>query len=126
MDSVFMLLQGLNDNKIMWGISMIMLNMGSKYVIGDLGKNHEKIMNNEWVKKIILLFMFFMATRDIVTSFMLAVLYIIIVDGMLHEKRNFSLFSLDTTSTVNRAQESFQDTYDRYLQNINMLHKFTS
>lgn len=129
MEGLFAVLQGLNDNKLMWGVSMIMLNMGSKYVLGDLGTTHERLMNNEWVKKIILMFMFFMATRDIIISFILTVLYVIIVDGILHEKRKFSLFSKDDlTNTISdgktvQGKQHASECYDRYIQNIGVLYR---
>ena len=88
----------LNGNKIVWGVSMLILNMGSRYIIGDLGKTHEILMKNEFFKKIILIAMFFVATRDIIVSFLLTVLYVIVVDGILHEKRNFAV--LKTTEDI--------------------------
>jgi len=81
----------LNNNKILWGVTMLLLNVGSRYVVADLGKFHESILTNEYVKKIILFSMFFVATRDIVTAFLLTILYIFIIDGLLHEKRKYCI-----------------------------------
>jgi type IV secretory pathway VirB3-like protein len=83
----------LNNNKFFWGITMLFLNLGSRYIIADLGKVHEYFLTHEVVKKIIIFCMCFVATRDIVTSFILCILYVIIVDGVMHEKRKFSFFS---------------------------------
>lgn len=79
----------LNNNKVLWGVTMILLNMGSKYVMADLGKVHERILTNEIAKKVIVFSMFFVATREVTTAFLLTVFYVILVDGILHEKRNF-------------------------------------
>lgn len=97
---------------------MILLNMGSKYVLADLGKAHERILNSEIFKKIILFSMFFVATRDVITSLLLTFLYVIIVDGIFHENRNYAVITLqnDVVQT-----ESDQDAYKRYLQNVNLL-----
>jgi len=88
MDGVFMFV---NQNKIMWGLSMLLLQFGARYVLGDLGKAHEVLLSHNITKKLVVMAMFFVATRDIVVSFVLTIAYIVIVDGILHEDRQFSL-----------------------------------
>lgn len=85
------LLAALNNSKIVWGVTMLFLNMGAKYVMADLGKVHERVLANEIAKKIIVFSMFFVATRDIITAFVLMVFYVLIVDGVMHESRNFTM-----------------------------------
>ena len=70
---------------------MVLLNMGSKYVLADLGRVHERVLAHELAKKLIVFSMFFVATRDLLVSFLLSVLYVILVDGIFHEKRAFTL-----------------------------------
>lgn len=107
----------LNNNKIMWGITMLVLNMGSKYIMADLGKAHEELMKKDYVKKIVLFSMFFVATRDMLTSFMLTVLYVIVVDGLLHEHRNFSI----TKHIVDMSNEPKKNAYEKYMNTVNTL-----
>lgn len=80
-----------NSNKIFLGCSMLFMNFGSKYLIGDLGKSHEKLLSNQIVKKLIVFSLFFVATRDVITAFLLTILYIFIIDGILHEKSKFCI-----------------------------------
>lgn len=80
-----------NQSKLMWGMSMLMLQFGARYVLGDLGKAHEVLLAHEITKKFVVVAMFFVATRDIVVSFVLTIAYIIIVDGILHEDSKFCL-----------------------------------
>ena len=105
---MFAILEFLNNNRILWGVTMLLLNMGSRYVAADLGKFHEAILSNEYFKKIILFSMFFVATRDIATAFLLSILYVLVVDGILHEKRKFcivpSKYKQPTTNTITNAQ----------------------
>lgn len=88
MDDVFMFI---NQNKIMSGVSMLLLQFGARFVLGDLGKAHEVLLSNEITKKLVVMAMFFVATRDVAISFILTIAYIVIVDGILHEDRFFSL-----------------------------------
>ena len=96
----------LNNNKIVWGVTILLLNVGSRYIVADLGKFHESILTNEYVKKIILFSMFFVATRDILTAFLLTILYIFVIDGLLHEKRKFCIVpnKYKTFQTVDEKQ----------------------
>jgi len=70
---------------------MLLMNFGSKYIVGDLGQAHDKILSNQIVKKLIVFSLFFVATRDIITAFLMTILYVIIVDGILHEKSKFCI-----------------------------------
>lgn len=126
----------LNNNKIVWGLTMVLLNMGSKYVLADLGRVHEKVLAHELAKKIIVFSMFFVATRDIMISFVLSVLYVIIIDGIFHEKRNFTIIKNEGGAHVQEAEyqrakelvalyemKQAQDTsknsiYEKYINNI--------
>lgn len=103
-------IMALNNNKILWGLTMLMLNLGSRYVVADISKLQEKILMNEIVKKFIIFSMFFVATRDILTSFLLCVLYIIIIDGIFHENRKYTFINQNNTN---------DDLYDTYIANIN-------
>lgn len=99
----------LNNNKILWGVTMLMLNIGSRYVVGDLGKFHEYILASEITKKIIVFSMFFVATRDIITAFLLTVLYIFVIDGILHEKRKFCV--IPKKYIVSQEQKLSEEQY---------------
>lgn len=110
MDNVLMIL---NQNKVIWGVSMLLLNIGSRYVVADLGKSHEYILSNQIVKKLVVMSMFFVATRDILTSFLLTVSYILIVDGILHEKRAYCLLPKKVVNDVNAGRSISPDDYNR-------------
>lgn len=107
------LLAALNNSKVVWGVTMLFLNMGAKYVMADLGKVHERVLANEIAKKIIVFSMFFVATRDIITAFVLMVFYVLIVDGVMHESRNFTM--------VNTPSQTPEVTYDDYLKAKNLV-----
>lgn len=111
MESLAPLLNILNQNKVLWGVSMLMLNFGARFVISDLGKAHELMLSNEIVKKVIIMSMFFVATRDIAISFLLTVAYIIIIDGMLHEKRKFCILPKSITDKANSAEAATSGEY---------------
>jgi|UniRef100_A0A6C0BE16 type IV secretory pathway VirB3-like protein len=110
----------LNGNKFFWGVTMLLLNFGSRFVIGDLGKVHEQILANEFVKKIITFSLFFVATRDIVIAFVLTILYIVIIDGILHEKRRFCMIPQKYIKTHTQISD---EEYQRALSIIKEYEK---
>lgn len=81
----------LNNSKITAGIAMLMLNLGARYVQSDLSKAHDLVLSNEYVKKVVVFCLFFVATRDFKIAFVLTIFYIIVVDVILHDKRKFCL-----------------------------------
>jgi len=95
-----------NTNLIFTGAAMLILNLGAKHIHADLGKVHEQILSNEYVKKIIIFCMFFVATRNISIAFLLTIFYIIIIDGILHEKRRFCLIP---KKYINNSTVSYAD-----------------
>jgi hypothetical protein len=110
----------LNQSKVLWGVSMLLLNFGARYVMSDLGKIHELLLSSEIMKKLVVLSMFFVATRDLLTSFLLTVAYIIIIDGMLHERRKICILpnTFVTQTDGNATKQSNRFDFSNYMANI--------
>lgn len=127
------------NQKIAAGLAMLTLNIGARYIQADLGKFHDLILSNEYIKKIIVFSLFFVATRDASIAFLLTIFYIIVIDGILHEKRKFSLIPAKYTqntvnvSEYNKAKAIVQqyekvqqemvpkDSYTNYLSNLSAI-----
>lgn len=110
----------LNQSKVMWGVSMLLLNFGARYVMSDLGKVHELLLSSEIMKKVVVLSMFFVATRDLLTSFLLTVAYVIIVDGMLHEKRKICILpsAFISRADADAVKPNNKFDFSNYMANI--------
>ena len=106
-----------NNNKLFWGLTMLLMNFGSRYLIGDLGKAHEKILTSHLVKRLIVFSLFFVATRDIIAAFLLTMLYIFIIDGLLHEKSKFCIVPKKMIDD-NTVASSNINPYKRNLANL--------
>lgn len=146
---MYEIIQILNNSKVLWGVTMLMLNFGSRFVVADLGKFHESILATEFVKKVIVFSMFFVATRDVLTAFILTIMYIFLIDGILHEKRKYcivpnkykeqNLKNIDINESqylqakqaviqyeMQNKKESFENNnntlYNNYANNIKMLN----
>ena len=60
-------LDRLSENKIFIGLIMIMVNIGARFIIEELSDEQRAFIKNKYVRKVVI-FLFFMATRDIVTQ----------------------------------------------------------
>ena len=62
---------------------MILLNIGARFIIDELGDDLRQIISQSMVRKIFIFCAFFMATRDVFTSFILTIVFIIIINEFL-------------------------------------------
>jgi len=73
----------INENKYFIGISMILLNIGASFIIDELGDDLRELISDPIIRKIFIFCAFFMATRDIFTSVILTIIFIIIINEFL-------------------------------------------
>ena len=114
----------LNTSKILIGIAMIIFNIGSKYLIIDLSKNQEQFFKNVIIRRITLFCIFFVATRDIVTSFILTACFIIFAYGLFNQDSKYFVLSnsfYDTTYTKDEYEMSKKiiNEYEKKHNNLN-------
>lgn len=72
-----------NENKYFIGFTMILLNIGARFIIDELDDDIRKLISDKIVRKIFIFCSFFMATKDIVTAAILTGLFIIIVNEII-------------------------------------------
>ena len=85
------LLQILNDSKFTAGISMLMSNIGSKYISIGLTDSQEAYLTSNLARQILIFSVAFIGTRDVVTSLILMVLFILFADYIFNENSNLCL-----------------------------------
>ena len=73
----------INDNKYIIGLTMIMLNIGARFIIDELDDDLRSIVSNQYIRRFFIFCSFFMATRDIFTSIVLTIVFIIIINEFL-------------------------------------------
>ena len=80
----------LSNDKIFVGISIIFLNIASKYIDLKLTKNQEALIKNLG-KEILIFFIAFIGTRDILISLILTFIYWILITLLLNEDSSFCI-----------------------------------
>ena len=97
----------LNNSKYFSGITMLLLNLGSKYVPLDLSQNQEKFLNSAIIRRVVLFTIFFMATKDIIISIILTIAFVVLFGNILNEKSKFSVIGKDNTNLNKISKEEY-------------------
>lgn len=80
-----------NSSKIFFALSMIISNVGSRYVMNDFNKFSNFVMQNDLLKAIIIFAMFFVATKDVLLSLLLMLVFIFIIKVLLNENSKYNI-----------------------------------
>ena len=82
----------LNEKKYFIGFSMILLNIGARFIIDELDDDLRKIVSEKYIRRLFIFCSFFMATKDIFKAFILTVIFVIIINEFFN-KISFSILS---------------------------------
>lgn len=77
----------LNNNKFFLGIMLIVLNLGSRYLVDEISTNEEEYRRNILLRRVAIFAVCFVGTRDIVTSILLTAGFIIMATGISRRSR---------------------------------------
>ena len=77
--------ESLNENKLMLGLIMIFMNIGSKFIVIELSDTQKELLSNTILRQVLIFCIAFVGTRDVVLSLLLTAVFVILVDGLLHE-----------------------------------------
>ena len=79
-------LKKLNLNKYLIGVSMIILNLFSKYVELKLTKSQEAFIRNSITREILIFTILFTATQDLIISILMTAAFYILSNTIFNEK----------------------------------------
>ena len=103
-------LKHINESKFVVGISMILLNIGSKYVDFKFTKTQEHILRNNIAREMLIFAIVFMGTRDILYAIILTASFTILSEFIFNEKSKYCLISEKTQkliSTIDTNQDGY-------------------
>jgi hypothetical protein len=95
----------LNTSKLLVGVCMIMFNIGSKYILIDLSKSQEQLLKSFVLRRITLFCIFFVATRDLVVSFVLTASFVVLALNLFNEDSKYNIMPKSFFDTVYTLEE---------------------
>mgnify|MGYP001164932061 FL=1 len=85
------LLRSLNSSKYMFGLMMLMLNIGSRYIELGFTKTQEQALRNGLGRELLIFSTVFIGSRDVVTSILMTAAFIILSDYVFNENSRFCI-----------------------------------
>jgi len=83
----------LNTNKLVLGLAMLTLNIGSKYVELNLSKSQEAYIRNSISRELLIFTILFVGTRDIITAILMTAAFTILANTIFNEKSKYCIMS---------------------------------
>jgi hypothetical protein len=110
--SMFSGLKILNDSKFFAGLVILIMNIGSKYITVDLSKTQENYIKYSLGRQILIFAIIWMGTRDIVTSLIMTIIFILFADYLFNEHSRYCIIpeqykelAIDAEGEINRVTQ---------------------
>ena len=81
----------LNNSKYFAGIMMIVLNLGSRFLVMELSETQEQLISNKIIRRFVIFTIVFIATKDIIVSLIITSIFIILVSGLFNENSKYCI-----------------------------------
>ena len=99
----------LNNSSLFSVFITLIMNLGSRYISIDLCNFQERILSSFFVRKLCIFAIIWMATRDILLSFILTILFVFIFSGLLNSNSFLCILPKKTiknskTNTISTEQ----------------------
>jgi uncharacterized membrane protein (DUF485 family) len=88
--SLIKVLENISTSKILLGIFMIFMNIGSRYIELRLTNGQEMILKNI-AREVLIFTISFIATKDLLTSFVITAVFIILANFVFNEKSKYNI-----------------------------------
>ena len=83
------LIAAINNSKLLMGLAMLLLNVGTKYIEVGLSRTQEQALRNALGRELLIFAVVFTATRDIITSVIMTASFVILSSFLLNENSRF-------------------------------------
>lgn len=97
---------------------MILLNIGSKYFVQELGSSLDAFFNIKIIRRLLIFTVFFVATRDVKTSIILTAAFIILALELFNEKSKMCILPKNIIDAIDTNKDGVlsQDEINRALK----------
>jgi hypothetical protein len=78
------------------GAMMLLLNVGSRYIVHEFSDNDEEYSNNILLRRLTIFAVCFVGTRDLINSIILTACFVVLASGFLRGKSTFATEGMAT------------------------------
>ncbi len=88
------IMMGINSNPYLIGMTVLLLNMGGRFISMELSKGQEAVFQNPWVRRFLIFFALFMGTRNVLVAFYMSVIIILCLGYLFNENSSLCIFNV--------------------------------
>ena len=107
---MFKFLDKFNDSKLLAGLAMLLLNIGSKYIEFDFTKTQEEWIKYNIGRELLIFTIIFTATHDLIISILMTAAFIILSDTIFNEDSKFCMIP-KKYKKLNNVMDTNNDGY---------------
>lgn len=93
------MVNSLNSNPYFIGSMMMLLNLGGRHLAIGLTPDQDKFFQHPWFRRVLIFVIFFVGTRNILTSFFMSILINLILSYILNDQSDMFLFKPNVKSS---------------------------
>jgi hypothetical protein len=83
-------LNAIGNSPFVIGIMMLLMNIGSRFIVHEFSSNEEEYTQNVMLRRITIFTVCFVATKDIVVSVVLTAAFVVLAGGLFRGKSSIS------------------------------------
>jgi len=99
---------------------MILINIGARFIIEELSPNQRKYINSKVFRRIIIFCAFFVATRDLLASITLTIIFILFISDLFTNDDDEQIYE-DNINDIDDIKE-IKDDLNNLTKKINNLY----
>jgi hypothetical protein len=97
------IIDGLNSSLFFIGIMMLLLNLGSRYIVHELADNDEEYRQYILIRRLAIFAVCFVGTRNVVVSLILTAAFVVLSTGLFQGKSIFAREGMANQDLTTRA-----------------------
>lgn len=105
--------RGFDTNKFLVALTMIIVNLGSRYVITDMTPLHEMILSHTLFKRLVIFCMFFLVTRDVIVSLCMTAAFLLVFNVLLHEDSKYCVVPASLRLNAMNKRAAAREEWER-------------
>ena len=104
----------------MIGMTMILLNIGARFIIDELDDDLRKMISNKMIRRVFIFCSFFMATKDLFTAIVLTIVFVILINEVFGTE-------LDEDDSTKKDEDKKEVSFnkqelDKTIQKLKTIH----
>lgn len=92
----------LNNSKFIAGITMLIVNLGSKYLAEELSDSQQTLFTNKIIRRFVIFTVVFMATKDLLVSLVLTAVFVVLVSGLFNENSKYCILKKSKKKRIDK------------------------